>query len=187
MRDRFYPAPRDVSMGEGVTERSSRIQRDVRRGHCLQGVAHLRGGSTHLSVLEVGTGDGYQAALLSMLARQVLRVERWSDLAAAARSDPRSTGAAGARRSHQRKPSARHARHRARNGGDQTPPGPGSDGTLSGWGDTRALIGRATRAELSPRREAAAAVPNREAAVGWSRFALARRRRRRRQARPAPG
>ena len=36
-------------------------------------------------VLEVGTGSGYQAAILSMLAREVITIERQPELAAAAR------------------------------------------------------------------------------------------------------
>jgi protein-L-isoaspartate(D-aspartate) O-methyltransferase len=38
-------------------------------------------------VLEVGTGLGWQTALLSRLAREVVSVERWPDLAAAAREN----------------------------------------------------------------------------------------------------
>jgi protein-L-isoaspartate(D-aspartate) O-methyltransferase len=37
-------------------------------------------------VLEIGTGSGYQAAVLAMLAREVISIERWPDLAAAARA-----------------------------------------------------------------------------------------------------
>jgi len=37
-------------------------------------------------VLEVGTGSGYQAAILAELARDVVTVERWPSLAAAARA-----------------------------------------------------------------------------------------------------
>src|SRR2546422_4258549 len=37
-------------------------------------------------VLEVGTGSGYQAAVLAELARDVVTVERWPSLAAAARA-----------------------------------------------------------------------------------------------------
>jgi protein-L-isoaspartate(D-aspartate) O-methyltransferase len=36
-------------------------------------------------VLEIGTGSGFQAAALSVLARRVVTLERWRDLAAAAR------------------------------------------------------------------------------------------------------
>jgi len=36
-------------------------------------------------VLEIGTGSGYQAAALSALARKVVTLERWRDLAAEAR------------------------------------------------------------------------------------------------------
>ena len=49
----------------------------------------LRGGET---VLEVGTGLGYQAALLAHLARSVWSVERWPDLAAAARANLAAAG-----------------------------------------------------------------------------------------------
>src|SRR5262245_64728846 len=41
----------------------------------------------HEIVLEVGTGLGYQAALLGRLARHVWSVERWPDLAEAARAN----------------------------------------------------------------------------------------------------
>src|SRR5215212_4381441 len=37
-------------------------------------------------VLEIGTGSGYQTAILATLAREVITVERWPDLAASARA-----------------------------------------------------------------------------------------------------
>ncbi len=40
----------------------------------------------HHRVLEVGTGSGYQAAILSRLCRQVLTVERYRTLADSARA-----------------------------------------------------------------------------------------------------
>jgi protein-L-isoaspartate(D-aspartate) O-methyltransferase len=43
-------------------------------------------------VLEVGTGLGWQTALLSRLAREVVSVERWPDLAAAARENLAGAG-----------------------------------------------------------------------------------------------
>ena len=39
----------------------------------------------HHRVLEVGTGSGYQAAVLSRLAREVVSIERYRTLADAAR------------------------------------------------------------------------------------------------------
>jgi len=45
-------------------------------------------------VLDVGTGSGYQAALLRALARDVVSVERIPELAAQARSNLRAAGAA---------------------------------------------------------------------------------------------
>lgn len=39
-----------------------------------------------MSVLEVGTGSGYQTAVLAALARKVTSLERWRDLAAEARA-----------------------------------------------------------------------------------------------------
>ena len=51
----------------------------------------LAGGET---VLEVGTGLGYQMALLAHLARSVWSVERWPDLAAAARTNLAEAGIA---------------------------------------------------------------------------------------------
>jgi len=46
----------------------------------------------HHRVLEVGTGSGYQAAVLSRLAREVVSVERYRTLADAARSRLKSLG-----------------------------------------------------------------------------------------------
>lgn len=43
-------------------------------------------------VLEVGTGLGFQTAILAMLARQVVSVERFADLAAQARANLAATG-----------------------------------------------------------------------------------------------
>jgi protein-L-isoaspartate(D-aspartate) O-methyltransferase len=45
-------------------------------------------------VLEIGTGSGYQAAILSRLARRVYTIERHRDLAAAARRALEATGCA---------------------------------------------------------------------------------------------
>lgn len=39
------------------------------------------------TVLEVGTGSGYQAAAISTIANKVVTLERWSDLAVAARAN----------------------------------------------------------------------------------------------------
>jgi protein-L-isoaspartate(D-aspartate) O-methyltransferase len=47
-------------------------------------------------VLEVGTGHGYQTALLAVLAREVWSVERWPDLAATARANLERRGIANA-------------------------------------------------------------------------------------------
>ncbi len=45
-------------------------------------------------MLEIGTGSGYQAAVLSRLAREVISIERYRTLAEAARSrSPRSASA----------------------------------------------------------------------------------------------
>src|SRR5579863_7031823 len=44
------------------------------------------------SVLEVGTGSGYQAAVLSRLAREVLSIERYRTLAEAARERLKTLG-----------------------------------------------------------------------------------------------
>jgi len=43
-------------------------------------------------VLDVGTGSGYQAAILGLLARQVLSIERWEPLARAAEQRLRALG-----------------------------------------------------------------------------------------------
>jgi protein-L-isoaspartate(D-aspartate) O-methyltransferase len=47
---------------------------------------------SHHRVLEVGTGSGYQAAVLSRLAREVISVERYRTLADAARAQLKSLG-----------------------------------------------------------------------------------------------
>ena len=47
---------------------------------------------SHHRVLEVGTGSGYQAAILSRLAREVVSVERYRTLADAARERLQSLG-----------------------------------------------------------------------------------------------
>ncbi len=47
---------------------------------------------SHHRVLEVGTGSGYQAAVLSRLAREVVSVERYRTLADAARDRLKSLG-----------------------------------------------------------------------------------------------
>ncbi len=46
----------------------------------------------HHRVLEVGTGSGYQAAVLSRLAREVVSIERYRTLAEQARERLRSLG-----------------------------------------------------------------------------------------------
>jgi protein-L-isoaspartate(D-aspartate) O-methyltransferase len=46
-------------------------------------------------VLEVGTGLGFQTAILARLARQVVSIERFADLAAQARANLAATGVAG--------------------------------------------------------------------------------------------
>lgn len=46
----------------------------------------------HERVLEVGTGHGFQTALLATLAREVWSIERWPDLAETARGNLRRRG-----------------------------------------------------------------------------------------------
>ena len=58
----------------------------------IEGLA-LRGAER---VLEVGTGYGYQTALLARLAREVCSVERWPDLAASAAANLAGQGVANA-------------------------------------------------------------------------------------------
>jgi protein-L-isoaspartate(D-aspartate) O-methyltransferase len=53
----------------------------------------LRGGE---KVLEIGTGYGWQTALLARLAAAVWSIERWSDLADVARANLERAGVAGA-------------------------------------------------------------------------------------------
>jgi protein-L-isoaspartate(D-aspartate) O-methyltransferase len=43
-------------------------------------------------VLEIGTGSGYQAAILAELAREVITIERWPELASAAEALLRNCG-----------------------------------------------------------------------------------------------
>jgi protein-L-isoaspartate(D-aspartate) O-methyltransferase len=43
-------------------------------------------------VLEIGTGSGYQAAILAELAREVITIERWPELAASAEAVLRNCG-----------------------------------------------------------------------------------------------
>jgi protein-L-isoaspartate(D-aspartate) O-methyltransferase len=83
-RERFLPedqrrrAYRDgaVRIGEGQTMSQPWIVA------CMAQLLELDGSET---VLEVGTGSGYGAAVLSRLCRQVVTVERYESLAAAAR------------------------------------------------------------------------------------------------------
>ena len=51
----------------------------------------------HETILEVGTGLGFQTALLAQLGRFVWSVERWEDLAGAAQRNLRESGIANAR------------------------------------------------------------------------------------------
>jgi protein-L-isoaspartate(D-aspartate) O-methyltransferase len=76
-RDRAYEdAPLPIPRGQ-VTTQPSLMARMV-EGLALEGAER---------VLEVGTGYGFQTALLATLARDVWSVERWPDLAEAARSN----------------------------------------------------------------------------------------------------
>jgi protein-L-isoaspartate(D-aspartate) O-methyltransferase len=83
-RERFVPAEhaglayRDKPVPiarEQVTSQPSLVAKMV-------AALSLTGGD---KVLEVGTGYGYQTALLARLAARVISIERWADLAAAAR------------------------------------------------------------------------------------------------------
>ena len=49
-------------------------------------------------VLEVGTGLGFQTAILAQLARQVVSIERLADLAAQARANLAAAGVGGSDR-----------------------------------------------------------------------------------------
>ena len=56
---------------------------------CMAALLELRGGER---VLEVGTGSGYAAAVLSRLCRSVVTIERYESLARAARATLRELG-----------------------------------------------------------------------------------------------
>ncbi len=77
MRDRSYAADAALPIGEGQT-----ISAPVVVATMTQALA-LKGGET---VLEIGTGSGYQTAVLAALAGQVVSIERIPRLAARARS-----------------------------------------------------------------------------------------------------
>jgi len=84
LRSRAY---RDVSLpiGDGQTISAPSVVAAMTQA------LGLRGGE---SVLEVGTGSGYQAAILSKLAARVISIERLPKLAASARSALDSLGVA---------------------------------------------------------------------------------------------
>ena len=77
----YLDAPIRISHGQ-VTTQPSLIARMV-------AALKLRGSER---VLEVGTGLGFQTAILAMLARQVVSVERFADLAAQARANLAAVG-----------------------------------------------------------------------------------------------
>jgi protein-L-isoaspartate(D-aspartate) O-methyltransferase len=75
--------PQAVDIGEGQT-----ISQPLMVGSMTQAL-HLTGDE---SVLEVGTGSGYQAAILAWLARRVVSIERLPALAAQARANLSAQG-----------------------------------------------------------------------------------------------
>ncbi len=86
MRNRAYE---DVSLPIGHGQTISQPTTQARYLEALD----LKGSE---SVLEIGTGSGYQTALLSMLAPQIVSVERIPALAATARTALSSAGIKGA-------------------------------------------------------------------------------------------
>jgi protein-L-isoaspartate(D-aspartate) O-methyltransferase len=91
--------PRELFLPEGQRRRAYR-DGAVRIGEgqtmsqpwivaCMAQLLQLRGGE---KVLEVGTGSGYGAAVLSRLCRQVVTVERYESLAATAETALRELG-----------------------------------------------------------------------------------------------
>jgi protein-L-isoaspartate(D-aspartate) O-methyltransferase len=74
-RDAYVDEPLRISHRQ-VTTQPSLVAKMVE-------ALHLEGGER---VLEVGTGYGYQTALLARLAREVFSVELWADMTAAARA-----------------------------------------------------------------------------------------------------
>jgi protein-L-isoaspartate(D-aspartate) O-methyltransferase len=84
-RDQRRRAYKDgaVRIGEGQTMSQPWIVA------CMAQVLELRGDET---VLEVGTGSGYAAAVLSRLCREVVTIERYESLAVAAEQTLRELG-----------------------------------------------------------------------------------------------
>jgi protein-L-isoaspartate(D-aspartate) O-methyltransferase len=91
LRERFVPPER---VGEAYTDRPIPIphhQVTTQPSLVAQMVAVLKLRGTE-RVLEVGTGLGFQTAVLAALAREVWSIERFADLAAQAERNLRDTG-----------------------------------------------------------------------------------------------
>jgi protein-L-isoaspartate(D-aspartate) O-methyltransferase len=69
----YHDEPIPIPLKQVTTQPS--LSANMIQAQCLTGDKH---------VLEIGTGYGYQAALLARLAAFVTSIERWSDLAAQA-------------------------------------------------------------------------------------------------------
>jgi protein-L-isoaspartate(D-aspartate) O-methyltransferase len=92
-RSRFVPAEYAdlASLDEPVPIGHDQVTTQPSLVAAMIEALELRGGEI---VLEVGTGLGYQTALLAQLARFVWSVEWWADLAAAARANVAAAGIA---------------------------------------------------------------------------------------------
>jgi protein-L-isoaspartate(D-aspartate) O-methyltransferase len=84
-RHRFVPPDRQ---GLAYADRALPIgeEQTISQPLMVATMTEALGAGTDWRVLEVGTGSGYQAAVLSLLVREVISIERRADLAAAARA-----------------------------------------------------------------------------------------------------
>ncbi len=126
-REDFVPAgrrdvaytdrPVPISHGQVTTQPSLQAM--------MLAALELAGGE---SVLEIGTGYGYQTALLARLAARVVSVELWPDMAEHARRNLAGLGvggggAAAGRAAHRRRPPGPARRPRRRRGRGAAPAG----------------------------------------------------------------
>jgi protein-L-isoaspartate(D-aspartate) O-methyltransferase len=82
LRDQAY-ADGALPIGHGAT---------ISQPYMVAAICELLGLSGNETVLDVGTGSGYQAAVLAELAREVVTIERVPELAASARAALEAAG-----------------------------------------------------------------------------------------------